>query len=70
MKPVFEMPYDTVAKFETVIFENVIELDIKWEYFTMINVIPNLPAKRSTGMQHTHALGNNLRLHLHITLQR
>jgi hypothetical protein len=56
MQTMFKMPNDPIAEPETVILEDVIELNIQRKNFTVLDVIPDLPAQRSVRMQQANTL--------------
>jgi hypothetical protein len=56
MQAVFEVPNNSIAKLQAVIFENSVENYVEWKYLTILNVIAHLPANRALIVQKPHAL--------------
>ena len=57
-----KLPYDSISEFKAGIFEDVIEQNIEWIYFTVIDVIANLPTYRPIRVKQSDTLVNDLSL--------
>src|SRR6185503_16668875 len=66
MEPMLEMPYDPIAKLQTVFAEDRVKHDVERNDLAIRDVIADLPAQRSARMQQAHAIRNHLCLCLHI----
>jgi len=52
------MPNNTVSECKAMIFKNMIKNYIEWKYFTILNMVSDLPAKRAIWMKKANTFRN------------
>jgi hypothetical protein len=69
MQAVFEMPDDPVPQLQPMALEQGVENGVEREYFSILNMVSDLPAQRASGMQQARALGDDPRLLTNISFE-